>query len=294
MQFVLGIGLAESSDVKGLVLTRTKITKVVTENAPFQPSYPHHIFTVYNAFCARNALKTAPITTLDILNRLQNCRAQELRKKLPHIPTNVTELVLSFIDIGNDGDFSEALCEWLFLECVLVVPNSETVQREVQNAALEYKNLVKGRKSRWPFFFGMEKGKQMWWSGSKVFKTTHYPPSLKALYHTLCDVFPSLACLTPDCLPTWYRTGKTELDYHQDKFGEKHFGQRELVILLFAGAPRDLAIKCGNFLRTVHCSPQNTVILTPCANDIFFHAKKPTDSRKHSLTFAFRRGISPQ
>ena len=143
----------------------------------------------------------------------------------------------------------------------------------------------------------LEKGKQMSslsWRGSKVFRTVPYPPHLKTLHETLCEFLPSFACLTPDCLPTWYKTGKIRLKFHQDKFGEKTFGRRELVILLFAGAPRDLAIKHKHFLRTLSCTSQNTIILTPCANQIFFHAKLPSKCDNHSLTFAFRCGLPSQ
>jgi len=163
----------------------------------------------------------------------------------------------------------------------------------MQHAAREFVSLAKNKRFRWPFFYGLEEGRYLSWGGSKVFRTTHYPPFLKSLYVTLCEVLPSLACLTPDCLPTWYKTGKVRLTFHQDKSGEEFFGRRELVILLFAGSPRDLAIKHNHFYRTIHCTSQNTIILTPCANDIFWHAKLPVKSTTHSLTFAFRRGIPP-
>ena len=63
-------------------------------------------------------------------------------------------------------------------------------------------------------------------------------------------------------------------------FGESFFGRRELVIVLFEGDNRRLLIKRGNFTRTIRCANTATVVLTPCANSLFWHAKLPSKSKK--------------
>ena len=178
-----------------------------------------------------------------------------------------------------------------------MISNPESLQETVQRAANEYVGLLNSTSDRWPFFYGLEEGRTMRWGGSKVFSTIHYPPALRVLYEKLCDLLPSLAHQCPDCLPTWYEPGRISLNYHQDKSCEKLFGRRELVLLLFAGAPRNLAIKRhrqGRIIEILRCTALQTIVLTPAANKIFFHAKLPEDVNTSSLTFAFRRGKPAQ
>ena len=144
--------------------------------------------------------------------------------------------------------------------------------------------------NRWPYFFGNKQGNQMYWEGSKAYSTVLNPPNLSGLYVHLCAFIP-FADQTPDCLPTFYKNGRKQLSLHQDKFGEDYFGRRELVILLFEGVCRSLIIKRGGFSRIIQCTPEVTVVLTPCANSLFWHGKLPSESRNSSTTFAFRRGI---
>ena len=289
---VLGLGVSDDLEVRGFVVTSIAKTNTVIELASANPSYPHHVFLTYNALCPRRGLQSTPLTSKEIFRVLHNCRLQELRQSI--LPVDVPEIILSYISPNENSKFNDKLTEWLYLECVLVLPNLPNLQSEIQRAASEYGDLVKNNSFRWPFFFGLEKDRQMSWGNSKTFRTILYTPQIKSLYDALCDTIPTLACQTPDCLPTWYKTGKTRLNYHQDKFGEKIFGRRELVILLFAGASRNLSIKRSHFTRTVRCTPLETIILTPCANLLFFHAKLPSKSRQPSLTFAFRRGVPPR
>ena len=293
--FCTGLGVSDSLEVKGIVITRLPDTGETMEVNPSELSYSHHLYANYLALCPIRGLQTALITSDEIFSLLNQCRLQELRK-LQQFPDEILECTLGFLNGENDIDFSDRLIEWLFLESVLVIPNSSKLQRDIQSAAHEYESLVKNVKhnrKRWPFFFGHEVGRTMFWPGSKVFKTISYPPLLKNLHDSLTESFPTLAKLTPDLLPTWYKTGKIKLTYHQDKFGQKFFGRRELVILMFEGTPRELSIKLRNFERKLLCTSCSTIILTPCANDYFHHAKLPTRLIGHSITFAFRRGLPP-
>ena len=204
----------------------------------------------------------------------------------------IPETVLSFLDVNGNQKFSPKLTEWFFIMSILVIPNPASLKVQLQTAEREYVSMLGPRSKRWPYFFGLEPGRVMFWEGSKTFKTTHYPSSLLQLYLNLCKYLP-FADLCPDCLPTFYKTGRIRLSLHQDKFGEKVVGHRELVILLFEGSPRQLLISWGNFERKIDCTPDVTVVLTPCANKFFWHGKLPSLSSSHAVTFAFRKGLSP-
>ena len=286
---VLGIGVNAHEEAKGLAIVKGGSIEKSLRNQTHSPSYPLHVHSTYTALCPSYGLRDPP----KILQSLYDCRLMELMMIENGKIADLAGTILDFLQIESHTRLSNCLTEWLYISSVLLIRNPETLKIQLQAAEREYVEMLGPKSKRWPFLFGLELGKIMFWKGSPTFKTVPYPSSLLRLYSTLKKLIP-MAALTPDCLPTFYKTGAVKLALHQDLFGEDVVGHRELVLLLFEGSPRQLRIARGNFCCDIPCSPDVTVILTPCANKYFFHGKLPSNETRHAVTFAFRKALSPQ
>ena len=123
------------------------------------------------------------------------------------------------------------------------------------------------------------------------------PPELQDLLSILQQEHPFMSSLH-ECLPAVYDKPNHRLRWHQDDEGRAYHHMAEALALVFTGAPRRLNFKpyfsMHPRLETIYslkCVENFIVLISPLANEIFYHSKARSNCSEPSVTLAWRRGI---
>ena len=215
--------------------------------------------------------------------------------------SDVCEIIYAFVGEADQAVFSRKLWKFLFRSSVFSIPRPRVENPLLSKLFHELQapcpSLYNNRRHK---LFSAELGRAYWWDSLKKatpFVSNLDPPSLSALRTILTYTFPQLP-LCPDMLTSEYRKSRDNLPSHRDRALIEYLNRPEFVILFFLGSSRPLQFTppprfAHKFREEIICDSSNLLIMSPLANDLFYHSKLRSRKREnhHALTLAFREGI---
>ena len=225
-----------------------------------------------------------------------------LESEFSQLGADVLDIIRQFLTgPTQQGMFSDKMWEFLFASCVFCVPLpliGQTLRSSLFHELQESDpSLYRNRRHR---LFSAELGRAYWWDNlgkSPPFVSNINPTSLTTLREKVSQIFPQLD-LCPDMLTSEYKRRRDNLGSHRDRGLIEHLQRPEFVALYFIGANRDLLFTPSprfrqKFNRKISSNTKDLVVMSPMANNLFYHGKLPATEPKqtHALTLAFREAV---
>ena len=217
--------------------------------------------------------------------------------------TSILNIIRSFVSTDHDFRcFSPLLQELLYSAAFVVLP-APLLDESEHLSLWRSCHPPTGRRryrSRTHRLFAESDQFAYWWddlSKRPPFLSYTYPQPLLEWRKTIESKLPQI-CSAPHCLLAGYARRSDKLKLHTDSELGEYLNDFELVILTFLGGNRDLLIRSSSrqcdFSRTITCTRNIMVVLTPYGNRHFVHGKLPARpcQEPRAATLAFRTAIS--